>query len=59
MIECVNITIVDDSDFEGLESFFFEILPTQDDPAVFVASPDQTAVFINDPEDGMIAVLLF
>ena len=51
--ECLDIPIDDDSDFEGTESFFFSIAPSQNDRAVMVGTPSIASVDILDNEDGV------
>lgn len=51
--ECVDVTIIDDANFEGSEVFFFLIPAFQVDSAVStVSNPTSATVFITDPEDG-------
>lgn len=53
-VQCVDIPIVNDTEFEGLETFIFQISPAQSDRAVLVMpSLSTAAVSISDPEDGM------
>ena len=54
LVQCVDITIIDDSEFENLENFLFQISPIQSDPAVVLLPQQSTAVvLIVDPEDGV------
>ncbi len=57
LLQCINITIVDDTFFEGLENFLFQITPVQTDRAIILLSARNAAVVsIVDPEDGMLKI---
>lgn len=52
MVECANITIERDFLVENQESFLFQILQAQTDPAVVVGTPSSATVTILDEPDG-------
>ena len=50
----MDIPIINDTEFESLETFLFQISNDQDDPAVqLMPSRSVAAVIILDPEDGV------